>query len=106
MLYFNVFFDRILHEVSVAILRDLGSQVGGKSMKKSIPNRLKTRYIFVCILESIFVDFLCFQYLLQQENDERCHFLDLLHFDFKIDFNLFWGHFLIDFGVENRCKIL
>ena len=58
--FFGVFFAWILHGVLVAILKDLGSQMGGKSIKKRSRIDEKNPSIFVCILGPIFLDFSCF----------------------------------------------
>jgi len=88
-----------------------GSQIGGKSSKNRFKIGWKNQWIFVRILESFFLDFLCFLALLgtrkTSKNDGRgVIFFDFRDLRFEIDSNVFWDHFWEDFWIESRSQIL
>ena len=85
--------------------------MGGKSSKNRFEIGWKNRQIFVRILESFFLDLLCFSAPLgtrkSSQNDGRGVILfDFRDLRFEIDSNVFFDHFWEDLGVENRRQIM
>ena len=66
--FFGVFFAWILHGVLVAILKDLGSQMGGKSTKNRFRIDEKINRFLYASWDRFFLIFHAFRDLLEPEN--------------------------------------